>query len=101
MGSYIHAAQVCFFNSYYSSFFLINLCLIQTSIRSIVKDISELEKCSVRFGLVCYRDHPPQDNTYVVKTFNFTDDMNEMQKNVNTMQADGGYDKKNELIIKL
>lgn len=40
------------------------------TIKTIVKNISEKSKgedISVRFGVVCYRDHPPEEPTYVYK----------------------------------
>jgi uncharacterized protein Usg len=31
---------------------------------------------------VAYRDHPPQDNSYVTKVYDFTDQFPQMKKNV-------------------
>lgn len=64
----------------------------QDNIRSIVDAIQAAEKVDVRFGLVCYRDHPPQDSTYVSKVFPFTSDVNTMKAHVDTMTARGGGD---------
>lgn len=72
MGSYISAAQ-----------------------QNVVKICEELvvsEKADLRFALVCYRDHPPQDSTYVTKVFDFTSSHSKMQTYVGTMQAAGGGD---------
>jgi hypothetical protein len=46
----------------------------------------------VRFALVSYRDHPPQDTSYVTKTFKFTDSLSVMESYVQTMSANGGGD---------
>lgn len=41
---------------------------------------------------MAYRDHPPQDRSFVTHTFQFTSDIDEIQRNVNWMSADGGGD---------
>jgi hypothetical protein len=46
----------------------------------------------VRFGLVTYRDHPPQDTSYVTQVFPFTSDIMTATANVSTMVASGGGD---------
>ncbi|KIM42301.1 hypothetical protein M413DRAFT_444728 [Hebeloma cylindrosporum] len=46
----------------------------------------------IRFGLIAFRDHPPQDHTYVTKEFGFTSDINVMQKNLAGLIATGGGD---------
>lgn len=55
MGSYIHSAQ--------------------QSVRTMIQTIVEAEKADVRFALVSYRDHPPQDHSFVTKTYPFTKSM--------------------------
>merc|ERR1719353_1034911 len=72
MGSYIRAAQQ-------------HICHIVTR-------VATSEQADVRFALVSYRDHPPQDSTYVTKVFPFTADVGAMQRNVETMSASGGGD---------
>jgi len=72
MGQYIYSAQK-------------NIC-------SIVEKVVASEQADVRFALVSYRDHPPQDSTYVTKVFPFTADVGAMQRNVETMSASGGGD---------
>merc|ERR1719247_2678372 len=72
MGQYIYSAQK-------------NIC-------SIVEKVVASEQADVRFALVSYRDHPPQDSTYVTKVFPFTADVGVMQANVGTMSASGGGD---------
>jgi Mg-chelatase subunit ChlD len=64
----------------------------QRTISSIVESIVKTEKSDVRFALVSYRDHPPQDSTYVTKGFDFTASVATMRKNLDTLSASGGGD---------
>lgn len=72
MGQYIYAAQK-------------NIC-------SIVEKVAGSEQADVRFALVAYRDHPPQDSSFVTRVFPFTADVAVMKRNVDTMSASGGGD---------
>lgn len=72
MGSYIYQAQ--------------------KSVKEIVTKIQQEEKCDVRFSLIAYRDHPPQDETFVTKVFPFTTDIDEMKAYVDSLSARGGGD---------
>merc|ERR1712188_73337 len=54
--------------------------------------VSAEHSAHVRFALVSYRDHPPQDSSYITKVFDFTDNTDEMKAYVNTMSASGGGD---------
>jgi len=62
------------------------------NIRKISEEMHAMEARDMRYGLVCYRDHPPQDNTYATKVFPLTPSIKEMQQNINTMSAQGGGD---------
>jgi len=62
------------------------------NIEAIVSRLVQSEGYDLRFGLVAYRDHPPQDQTYVVKQFPFTDDVAVMQRQLATLSAQGGGD---------
>ncbi|UJR16645.1 hypothetical protein I4U23_003545 [Adineta vaga] len=64
----------------------------RNNIRSIVEDIVRSEKSDIRLALVEYRDHPPQDTTFVTRVHNFTNDVNEMKNWLEQCQADGGGD---------
>lgn len=65
----------------------------QENIRKISSEIhTRASNCSVRFALVKYRDHPPQDSTFVTEVFGFTESINVMKNNVDTMAASGGGD---------
>ena len=46
----------------------------------------------LRVGLVAYRDHPPQDHTYVVKNFGFSSDISKVHKDLSSLYASGGGD---------
>ncbi|EDR25974.1 hypothetical protein, conserved, partial [Entamoeba dispar SAW760] len=72
MGSYLRAAQ--------------------ESIEKIISTIIQSEKCDVRFALVEYRDHPPQDNSFAFRLTDFTDSMKAIKEAVNRMNAKGGGD---------
>merc|ERR1712159_388096 len=64
----------------------------QENIRSIVARVKDEHAAHVRFALVSYRDHPPQDSSYITKVFDFTDDTDVMKGYVDTMSASGGGD---------
>lgn len=72
MGSYIAAAQ--------------------RTILDIIEKLVAFEKTDVRFGLVAYRDHPPQDSSFITHVFPFTNSRKEITDNVNWMKASGGGD---------
>ncbi|KAH6874240.1 hypothetical protein BKA70DRAFT_1129210, partial [Coprinopsis sp. MPI-PUGE-AT-0042] len=46
----------------------------------------------IRFGLIAFRDHPPQDHSYVTKNFGFTSSVGEMKKWLGGLVASGGGD---------
>jgi Mg-chelatase subunit ChlD len=72
MGEYIHAAK--------------------KNIEAIVERLVQSEGYDLRFALVAYRDHPPQDQTFVTKTFGFTSELTIMQGHLATLSAQGGGD---------
>jgi len=47
---------------------------------------------SLRLGLVSYRDHPPQDMTFVSRVVPLTEDIDAIARGVNAMAASGGGD---------
>jgi Mg-chelatase subunit ChlD len=47
---------------------------------------------SVAIGVVAYRDHPPEDQTFVVRVHPLTEDLEVAQANVNRLLAAGGGD---------
>ncbi|CAL1712909.1 unnamed protein product [Somion occarium] len=66
------------------------------NIQSICQHIYESGKLQaaedLRIGLVAYRDHPPQDHTYVTKNFGFSSDINKVEKDLSSLYASGGGD---------
>jgi hypothetical protein len=64
----------------------------QDNIRKISENIHAKAKANVRYALVKYRDHPPQDSTFVTEVYPFTPDIEVMKRNVDTMAAAGGGD---------
>ncbi|UJR14504.1 hypothetical protein I4U23_001500 [Adineta vaga] len=62
------------------------------SIRSIVEEIVVSEKSDIRLALVEYRDHPPQDTTFVTRVHDFTAKVSEMKGWLEQCSAQGGGD---------
>ena len=71
---------------------MFNLLKNKKSIRQIVEEIVSLEKSDVRLALVEYRDHPPQEQTFVVRVNDFTASVKEMKKWLEQCAAVGGGD---------
>lgn len=46
----------------------------------------------LRVAIVAYRDHPPQDRSYVTRIFPFTSKIADVQEYLSTLQANGGGD---------
>ncbi|KAL7418007.1 hypothetical protein BDY24DRAFT_373778 [Mrakia frigida] len=46
----------------------------------------------LRVSVVSYRDHPPQDHSYITKTFPFTSSIPAVQEHLATLYASGGGD---------
>ncbi|KAI0004589.1 elongation factor-2 kinase [Russula compacta] len=46
----------------------------------------------LRVGLVAYRDHPPQDHTYVTRNFGFSSDVDKVHRDLSSLYASGGGD---------
>lgn len=46
----------------------------------------------LRIGLVAFRDHPPQDHTYITKNFGFSSDISKVHKDLSSLYASGGGD---------
>jgi len=61
-------------------------------IEGIAAALGQTEGYDLRFGLVAYRDHPPQDSTYVTRAFGFTDSLEVMHSQLGELSAAGGGD---------
>jgi hypothetical protein len=46
----------------------------------------------LRLAVVEYRDHPPQDHTFVFRVHDFSGDLGKVQKTINALKPDGGGD---------
>ncbi|CAF2529021.1 unnamed protein product [Rotaria sp. Silwood2] len=64
----------------------------RSNIRSIVEEIVASEKSDIRLALIEYRDHPPQDTTFVTRVHDFTAKRNKMKRWLEHCQAQGGGD---------
>ncbi|CAF0880887.1 unnamed protein product [Adineta ricciae] len=62
------------------------------NIRAIVEEIVTSEKSDVHLALVEYRDHPPQDTTFVTRVHDFTSKVKEMKGWLEQCNAQGGGD---------
>ncbi|CAF0816677.1 unnamed protein product [Adineta ricciae] len=63
-----------------------------SSIRAIVEEIVVSEKSDIHLALIEYRDHPPQDQTFVTRTHDFTAKVSEMKGWLEQCSAQGGGD---------
>lgn len=62
-------------------------------ILEIIRTIKKEELCHrLRVGLVSYRDHPPEDTTFITRKYELTQDTSKIEQNVKEMSADGGGD---------
>lgn len=61
--------------------------------KSIIHDLIISEKCLLNTALILYRDHPPQDSTFITQVYNFTDDSEEAKKHIDSASASGGTNK--------
>lgn len=62
------------------------------SIAGIVDEVKKAENTDIRFGYCAYRDHPPQDHTFVTMCHDFTPDTKEMKGAIATFGPQGGGD---------
>ncbi|MBI3929399.1 MAG: VWA domain-containing protein [Armatimonadetes bacterium] len=66
---------------------------VQTRLLEIIAAIRALPLCrQLRLGLVRYRDHPPQDQTFVTRVHPLTEDLDAIRRAVLEMHASGGGD---------
>lgn len=65
---------------------------IELIVENIISSGKLASSASLAIGLISYRDHPPQDNSYITKTFPFTSDVALMKEHLKTLFASGGGD---------
>ena len=62
-------------------------------ILEIIRTIKKEELCKrLRVGLVSYRDHPPEESTFVTQKFELSPDTAKIEENIRSMNATGGGD---------
>ncbi|MBV9231415.1 MAG: hypothetical protein JOZ18_19045 [Chloroflexi bacterium] len=59
---------------------------------TMVDELLKTRKADLRLGVVEYRDHPPQDRSFVFRSYPFTSNWKEAQKAINKLEANGGGD---------
>lgn len=57
-----------------------------------VEALGARSSVDIQVGLVEYRDHPPQDTSFVTRHHPLTPDLRKMRKVINGLRADGGGD---------
>jgi len=66
---------------------------VRTHLLALVNELRASPLCRLlRLGVVTYRDHPPQDNTYASRVVPLTDDIDAVHREVETLRARGGGD---------
>jgi len=66
---------------------------VKDSLSEIVNHITGRTKdLEIRFGVVSYRDHPPQDKSYVTRVFDFTDNVKRVKKIIADLRPSEGGD---------
>jgi hypothetical protein len=64
----------------------------KNNIRKIVEEILSSENCDIRLALVEYRDHPPQESSFVTRCHDFTYSVRTMRGWLSDSKATGGGD---------
>ncbi|RDE12031.1 MAG: hypothetical protein C4K47_08885 [Candidatus Thorarchaeota archaeon] len=66
---------------------------VRDNLFRIVDRVAERTKgLHIRFGIVSYRDHPPQDRTYVTRVFDFTDKIKAVHREISDLSPSEGGD---------
>jgi len=66
---------------------------VKTKILEIIRTIKKEELCHrLRVGLVSYRDHPPEETSYITQKYELTSDTSLIEQNIMKMEASGGGD---------
>ncbi len=66
---------------------------VKNSLFEIVDHITRRTKgLEIRFGVVSYRDHPPQDRSYVTRVFDFTEKIKSVHKLISSLNPSEGGD---------
>jgi len=62
------------------------------TISALSKSVGLSGEKSIHFGLVAFRDHPPQDESFITQTWPLTESREEIEKNLGSLTAQGGGD---------
>ncbi|CAD6925942.1 unnamed protein product [Tilletia laevis] len=65
---------------------------IETICDEIIRSEELSTRNALRIGLIAYRDHPPQDHTYITKNFGFTSNIEQVKRDLKSLYATGGGD---------
>ncbi len=66
---------------------------VQRHLLNLIRALKQSPLCQeLRLGLVTYRDHPPQDRSFVTRVVPLTENVEEISQGVARMHADGGGD---------
>jgi hypothetical protein len=66
---------------------------VKDSLFDIVDKITTRTKeLSIRFAIVSYRDHPPQDHSYVTRIFDFSDRLKNVHREISNLNPSQGGD---------
>lgn len=57
-----------------------------------LKALADVQDVSMRVGIVEYRDHPPEDRSFVTTFHQFSDDLNATQRIIERLDPSGGGD---------
>ncbi|TFG33963.1 VWA domain-containing protein [Candidatus Thorarchaeota archaeon] len=70
-----------------------DISAVKDSLSEIVNHItSRTKELEIRFGVVSYRDHPPQDRSYVTKVFDFSNNIKRVKKLISDLRPSEGGD---------
>jgi hypothetical protein len=64
----------------------------QAALLDTVEALGARSGVEIQVGLVEFRDHPPQEMSFVTRHYPLTSDLGEMRKVINGLRADGGGD---------
>lgn len=73
----------------------------RNNINRVVEEITEISDSYLRFALVEYRDHKPEEYTYVFKKYDFTSNVTKMQSWLDKSEAMGGGDEPEAVAVAL
>lgn len=66
---------------------------VRTKLQAFAQELAKSEVAPrLAFGIVAYRDHPPEDTTYVTQVFQISADVVHVQKELGKLSATGGGD---------